>query len=159
MFTIILYCVAGCLLALSFFKDRQKTKAALRKAWKSFENILPPLLTVLFIIGILLSILDAQTISSLLGAESGVIGLTLAAVLGSITLIPGFVAFPLAASLLRAGAGYGQITMFVTTLMMVGVVTLPLEIRYFGRKLAFRRNGLALISAIMISLLIGGLIA
>ena len=159
MFTIILYCVAGCLLALSFFKDRQKTKAALRKAWKSFENILPPLLTVLFIIGILLSILDAQTISSLLGAESGVIGLTLAAVLGSITLIPGFVAFPLAASLLRAGAGYGQITMFVTTLMMVGVVTLPLEIKYFGRKLALRRNGLALISAVMISLLIGGLIA
>lgn len=159
MFTIILYCVAGCLLALSFFKDRQKTKAALKKAWKSFENILPPLLTVLFIIGILLSIMDAQTISNLLGAESGVIGLTLAAVLGSITLIPGFVAFPLAASLLRAGAGYGQITMFVTTLMMVGVVTLPLEIRYFGRKLAFRRNGLALISAVMISLLIGGLIA
>jgi len=159
MFTIILYCVAGCLLALSFFKDRQKTKAALRKAWKSFENILPPLLTVLFIIGILLSILDAQTISNLLGAESGVIGLTLAAVLGSITLIPGFVAFPLAASLLRAGAGYGQITMFVTTLMMVGVVTLPLEIKYFGRKLALRRNGLALISAVMISLLIGGLIA
>ena len=159
MFTIILYCVAGCLLALSFFKDRQKTKAALRKAWKSFENILPPLLTVLFIIGILLSIMDAQTISNLLGAESGVIGLTLAAVLGSITLIPGFVAFPLAASLLRAGAGYGQITMFVTTLMMVGVVTLPLEIKYFGRKLALRRNGLALISAVMISLLIGGLIA
>jgi len=158
MFTIILYCVAGCLLVLSFFKDRQKTKAALRKAWKSFEGILPPLLTVLFIIGILLSILDAQTISSLLGAESGVIGLTLAAVLGSITLIPGFVAFPLAASLLRAGAGYGQITMFVTTLMMVGVVTLPLEIKYFGRKLAFRRNGLALISAVIISLLIGGLI-
>ncbi len=159
MFTIILYCVAGCLLGLSFFKDRQKTKAALRKAWKSFEDILPPLLTVLFIIGILLSILDAQTISSLLGAESGVIGLTLAAVLGSITLIPGFVAFPLAASLLRAGAGYGQITMFVTTLMMVGVVTLPLESKYFGRKLALRRNGLALISAVMISLLIGGLIA
>lgn len=159
MFTIILYCVAGCLLALSFFKDRQKTKAALKKAWKSFENILPPLLTVLFIIGILLSIMDAQTISNLLGAESGVIGLTLAAVLGSITLIPGFVAFPLAASLLRAGAGYGQITMFVTTLMMVGVVTLPLEIKYFGRKLALRRNGLALISAVMISLLIGGLIA
>lgn len=159
MFTIILYCLAGALLLLSFYKDRKKTKAALMKAWKSFENILPQLLTVLLIIGLLLSVLDTATISRFLGEKSGALGLLIAAVLGSITLIPGFVAFPLAASLLKAGAGYGQITMFVTTLMMVGVVTLPMEIKYFGRKLALRRNALALVFAVVISLLMGGIIA
>ena len=159
MFTIILYCAAGVLLLLSFFKDRKKTKMALMKALKSFENILPQLLTVLLIIGVLLSVLDEQTISRFLGAQSGVVGLAIAAVIGSVTLIPGFVAFPLAASLLKAVAGYGQITMFVTTLMMVGVVTLPMEMKFFGRKLALRRNGLALVFAVCISLLIGGIIA
>ena len=129
------------------------------KAWKSFENILPQLLTVLLIIGLLLSFLDTATISRFLGEKSGALGLLIAAVLGSITLIPGFVAFPLAASLLKAGAGYGQITMFVTTLMMVGVVTLPMEIKYFGRKLALRRNALALMFAVVISLLMGDIIA
>lgn len=159
MFTILLYCVTGLLLLLSFTKDRKKTKAALMKAWKSLENILPQLLTVLLIIGIMLTFLDEQTISHLLGAESGALGLAIAAVVGSITLIPGFVAFPLAASLLKAGAGYAQITMFVTTLMMVGIVTLPMEIKYFGRRLALRRNALALVFSVVLSLIMGGLIA
>ena len=158
MFTLILYAAAGLLLALSFVKDRRKTKAALMKAWKAFENILPQLLTVLLIIGIMLTFLDANTISRLLGEQSGALGLAIAAIVGSVTLIPGFVAFPLAASLLKAGAGYAQITMFVTTLMMVGVVTLPMEIKYFGRKLALRRNALAVVFAVILSLIMGGLI-
>ena len=157
MFTYLLYGVAGGLLMLSAHKSPAKTKMALKKAWKSFENILPQFLTVLLLIGMLLAVLNAQTISRLLGSESGALGLLLAAVVGSITLIPGFVAFPLAASLLAAGAGYGQITMFLTTLMMVGVVTLPLESQYFGRRLALRRNGLALLFAVGLSLVIGGL--
>jgi uncharacterized membrane protein YraQ (UPF0718 family) len=159
MFTIILYCAAGLALAISFAKDRKKTRAALKKAWKSFENILPQLLSVLLIIGIMLTFLDEKTISRLLGAESGALGLAIAAVVGSITLIPGFVAFPLAASLLKTGAGYAQITMFVTTLMMVGVVTLPMEMKYFGRKLALKRNALALVFSVLLSLVMGGLIA
>lgn len=159
MFTVILYVLAGGMLIWSFLKDRKKTVMALKKAWKSFENILPQLLAVLLLIGILLTIVDAETISKILGAESGLLGMAIAAVLGSVTLIPAFVAFPLAASLLSAGAGYGQITMFVTTLMMVGVVTLPMEMQYFGRRVALRRNLFALVYAIGASFLIGGLFA
>ena len=158
MFTIILYCAAGGLLVLSFFKSREKTKKALKKAWKSFENILPQFLTVLLIIGMMLAVLDEGTISKLLGTESGELGMGIAAVIGSVTLIPGFVAFPLAASLLKAGAGYGQITIFVTTLMMVGVVTLPVESKYFGRKATLRRNLFALIYSVCISFVIGGVL-
>ena len=158
MFTIFLYCAAAAGLAASFFKSREKTRLALKKAWKSFENILPQFLTVLLIIGMMLSVLTRDTISKLLGTGSGIPGMSIAAFIGSITLIPGFVAFPLAASLLKAGAGYGQITMFVTTLMMVGVVTLPVEIKYFGRKAAFRRNLFALIFAVCISFIIGAIL-
>lgn len=158
MFTIILYCAAAVGLGISLFKSREKTKMALKKAWKSFENILPQFLTVLLIIGMMLSVLSADTISKLLGSGSGVLGMAIAAIIGSITLIPGFVAFPLAASLLKAGAGYGQITMFVTTLMMVGVVTLPVETKCFGRKAAVRRNLFALVFAVCISFVIGGIL-
>ena len=157
MFSTILYLLAGSLLLLSFWRDRNKTKQALRKAWKSFENILPQFLCVLLLIGCMLAIFDEETISRLLGKQSGVWGMVLAAVLGSITLIPGFVAFPLAASLLAAGAGYAQITIFITTLMMVGVVTLPTESQYFGKKLAIQRNLYALFFAIVIACLIGGI--
>ena len=140
MFTYILYGVAGTCLAISFCKDREKTKMALRKAWKSLENILPQFLSILILIGLVLAILSPDTISLLLGTRSGIWGVIGAAVVGSITLIPGFVAFPLVASLLKNGAGYMQIAAFVSTLMMVGVVTLPLEITTFGKRAAIIRN-------------------
>jgi hypothetical protein len=46
----------------------------------------------------------------------------------------------------------------MTTLMMVGVVTLPLEIKYFGKKAAILRNAFNFIAAIIIGILIGWLI-
>lgn len=157
MYPYALYIIALGFLGLSFAKDRAKTRQVLRKAWKSFENILPQFLSVLMLIGIVLTGLNRDVISQLIGQESGVAGMTIAAILGSITLIPGFVAFPLAASLLGAGAGYRQIAMFVTTLMMVGVVTLPVESRFFGRKLAVRRNVLAFAFCLAAAWVIGGI--
>ena len=158
MSTVILYVGTAVLLIWSFSKDRQKTRQGLKKAWKAFENILPQFLFILLLIGFVLAILDETVISRLLGSQSGLTGMAIAAVIGSVTLIPGFIAFPLAASLLAAGAGYGQIAMFLTTLMMVGLVTLPLESTYFGRRLAVARNCYAFIYAVISSLILGALL-
>ncbi len=159
MSTAALYLITFLLLTLSFSKDRKKTVQALKKAWKSFEGILPQFLSILILVGLMLAVLDESVISRLLGAESGLVGMAIAAITGSVTLIPGFIAFPLAASLLAAGAGYGQIAMFLTTLMMVGIVTLPLEATYFGKRLAIQRNLLAFLYAVISSLLLGGLLS
>ena len=43
-----------------------------------------------------------------------------------------------------------MVATFMTTLMMVGVVTLPLEIKYFGRNVAIVRNVLNFFAAIVI---------
>ena len=115
---------------------------------------MPQFLAVILLIGLSLAFIDESMISKLLGDESGILGLAIAATVGSITLIPGFIAFPLAASLLRAGAGYGQITMFITTLMMVGIVTMPVEAQYFGREAAIKRNVSAFFYAILVSIVI-----
>lgn len=155
MFTTILYILAGGLLLLSFIKDRQKTKGALKKAWKAFENILPQFLAILVIIGLSLVFIEPEVISSLLGLESGWWGVLIAGALGSVTLIPGFVAFPLAAALLQSGAGIPQIAAFVSTLMMVGVVTLPAEFKVMGKKAALLRNGLALIFSFVVAGVMG----
>jgi uncharacterized membrane protein YraQ (UPF0718 family) len=141
--TLILYAAAGVLLVLSLVKDRQKTMRAIKKGLKSFEGILPQFLVVLVLVAAVLALFDPETISALIGERSGILGVLAAALVGAITLIPGFVAFPAAAQLLKSGAGVLQIAAFVSTLMMVGVVTLPLEIKYFGRRAAIARNTLA----------------
>lgn len=153
--TIALYVLAFTALILSFVKSKENTILSLKKAWKSFENILPQFLTILLVIGIMLSILTPQQISALLGSKSGWMGVFIAAVIGSVTLIPGFIAFPLAAALLNSGAGYMQIGAFVSTLMMVGIITMPVEIKYFGKKAAIIRNALALLFSFGVAFVMG----
>ena len=156
--TITFYVLAVSGLALSFFKSREKTKLALKKAWKSFENILPQFLAILIIIGVMLAVLTPEQISRLLGSESGWVGVLIAAAIGSITLIPAFVAFPLAAALLNNGAGYMQIAAFVSTLMMVGIVTMPIEKQYFGKKATIARNSLAFLFSLAVALIMGAVL-
>lgn len=155
MFTYLLYGAAGVLLFLSWRKDRSKTKMSLKKAWKSFENILPQFLAIILMVGMLLAALNPDLIASLIGGQSGWAGMLLAAVIGSITLIPGFVAFPLASALLQGGAGFMQIAVFISTLMMVGIVTMPVEIATFGKKATFVRNGLAFGFSFVVAMVIG----
>ena len=150
-----LYITVLLLLAISFYKDRQKTKQAIKKAFKAFENILPEFLVVITLVGFLLAFIEPEIIANVIGADSGWLGVIIAAIVGSVTLIPGFVAFPTAALLLQGGAGYMQLGAFISTLMMVGIVTLPLEIKYFGIKLAICRNLLAFLFSLLIAYIIG----
>lgn len=155
MFNASLYALALIFLVVSYSKDKKKTKQALKKAWKSFENILPQFLAIIVSIGIMLSIIDAETITHFLGANSGILGTVGAAFVGAITLIPGFIAFPLAAALIDNGAGITQIAAFVSTLMMVGVLTIPLEVATFGKKVTFIRNGMAFIYSLLVAYIMG----
>ena len=155
MSNIILYTVTILLLIFSYYKNKKKTKMALKKAWKAFENILPEFLTVIMFVGVLLAILNPQVISKFIGNNSGWLGVVTSAVVGAITLIPGFVAFPTAAMLLQNGAGYMQIGAFVSTLMMVGVVTIPVEMKYFGKRLTLLRNLFAFIFSFLVAYIIG----
>ena len=82
-------------------------------------------------------------------------GYVFGALIGSITLMPGFIAYPLCGFLIRNGVSYPIIAVFVTTLMMVGIVTIPIEKRYFGLKVTLLRNILSFIGAIIIGLLVG----
>lgn len=154
-FTLALYALAGFFLVFSFCKDKKKTRAALMKAWKAFENILPQLLGVLLFISLSLAYIDPNTVGRFLGERSGWLGVAIAAVAGAVTLIPGFIAFPTAALLLRGGAGLMQMGAFISALMMVGVVTAPLEIKYFGKKLTLARNALAFAFSFAVAWVIG----
>lgn len=155
MFTVVFYVATAVALLASFFADREKTRSALVKAWKAFNGILPEFVVVIVATGIVLAFLDAQTISRILGSESGLFGVLGAAAVGSVTLIPGFVAFPLAALLLKQGAGLLQIAAFVSTLMMVLVVTFPVERRVFGTRIALARNLLAFCFALVVAGVLG----
>lgn len=155
---IILYGLCIILLVISFIKDKSKTKKAFLGGLKSLENIMPQFLTIILIVGIMLSILDTNTISNFIGKDSGLIGVILSSIVGSITMMPTFVAFSLGDSLLKNGAGYAQVAALISTLTMVGFITLPLESQYIGKKATYYRNILAFLFSFIVSFFIGGIL-
>lgn len=158
MFILSIWVLAAVLLIFSFVKDRERAVSSLLAAWKFFRSMALPVLITLWAIGFLLTFLSPGLISRAIGANSGWHGVVLAALFGSIVLIQAFIAFPLAGSLLRQGASISAIAAFVTTLVMVGVITAPLEMKFFGKKFTFWRNLLSFIFAVLIALIMGSLL-
>jgi uncharacterized membrane protein YraQ (UPF0718 family) len=147
--------VTSVLLLLSFLADRGKTAAGIKTGLRMFLNILPALLTVLILVSVFLYAVPPQVLTRWLGRGTGWVGIGTAAVLGSISLIPGFIAFPLGAILVKSGVSYQVVAVFITTLMMVGILTLPLEAKYFGLKVSIIRNVLSFFGALLVGLLMG----
>ena len=102
----------------------------------------------------LLGFVPPDAISKFVGSQSGLGGVLLIGVAGAIMHIPSIVAFPLSASLLESGASITAVAAFITTLTMIGFVTLPLEIKILGKKIAFLRNGMSFIIAILMGMIL-----
>ena len=156
-----LYSLTALALLVSFVKDKAKTKKAIVMGAKKLRKITPPFLTILMVISVVLYIIPNELIVQSFGEHNVVLGSLIASLFGAITMIPGPIVYPLCAILYEQGVTYGIIAAFSTSLMMVGVLTFPLEKAYYGTKLAVTRNvvsfGIALVIAAIFTLL-GGLL-
>ena len=128
-FTLFFYGLSAILLSLSFRKDREKTNRAVKKAVFMMLGVLPYFLTILLVTGTAFFILPSKTVQTLMGTESG-----------AAALVPVLAVFPVVSELLKNGAGTAQMGVFISTLTTVGIVTIPLEVKYMGAKAAVLRN-------------------
>jgi len=151
----VLYIAAALALVVSAIASRKKTVMAVRMAGTRFLKVLPAFLTMLVLFSVAITMLPEDLIRRLLGRESGWLGVGIAAVLGSATLMPGFVAFPLCGALWKQGVPCMVLAAFSTTLMTVGVLTYPLERQYFGRNVTLVRNAICLAIALIVAVVIG----
>lgn len=153
--TYYLYIVTGVAVIASVVANREKTRKALKVAAKRFAAILPRFLIMLILVSIVLFFVPDEVIVKYLGSDSKFTGVLIASFFGSITLMPGFITFPLCGVLLSKGVIYMVLSAFTTTLMMVGVLTYPLEKGYFGAKVAIIRNASSLLIALIIAVMTG----
>ncbi len=141
------------LLVASFIADIRKTIKGVTLGLKMFFKLLPALIAMLALVSVLFFAIPDKTLVSLIGEDSGIKGWLIAASLGSVSLIPGFIAFPLCSILVSKGVAYSTVAIFITTLMMVGIVTLPVEAKFFGWRVSIIRNIMSFIAALLIGLL------
>ena len=145
------------ILIISFFKDRAKTLKSIKIAGITLLKLTPTILSVILLIGLIYG-LFSDKIALLFGQENGATGFILIAVVGSLMHMPSLLAFPLAGSFLSEGATVSSVAAFITTLTMIGIVTLPLEINTLGKKFAIYRNVFSFFIAIIMAILIGVII-
>jgi uncharacterized membrane protein YraQ (UPF0718 family) len=135
-----LFIITGVLVIISFLLNREKTLTGLKIALKRFIKILPALTLMMLLVSLTLYFIPEQIITQYLADGNRYLNTFTASLFGSITIMPGFIAFPLAGILKDRGVTYMVISAFTTTLMMVGVLTFPVEKLYFGAKVAVIRN-------------------
>ena len=153
--TIILVSITLVFLIISLIKSRNKTKQCFKLAKNMFFNIASQIIGVLLLIGLILVLIPRETINQLMGNSNKWLSTIYGAIIGTITIIPGVIAFPLAKELYDQGAILMALAAFITTLTMVGVATIPIEIKHFGKKFTFIRNIISFGFAIVIALFMG----
>jgi uncharacterized membrane protein YraQ (UPF0718 family) len=147
----LLYVATAILVLASFAADRQRTVRAVRTGCLRFLQITPAFLCMLILVSVVLYLVPEDVIVKYLARDNRWTAMGIASVLGSVSIMPGFIAFPLAGILLGHGVSYMVLSAFTTTLMMVGVLTYPMERAFLGGRVAVIRNVVSFLIALAVA--------
>lgn len=111
----------------------------LRAGLRGVGPLLPMLVLMFALAGFAEVLLPRQLVATWLSDSSGIRGLGLAVLLGIVTPGGGPIGLPIAASLLRAGAGAGVIVTYLSSMALLSFVRVPLELGIYGLRLTLLR--------------------
>ena len=137
--TIIMGVIAAVLLFIGYQKGGGEHILGLKSAWDLLLQIIPLLIFAFIVAGMVQHLVPAEVMSKWLGAESGFRGILIGTAIGG--FMPGgpAVCLPMAAGLLRVGAGVGTMVAFITSWSLWAFARLPLEIGIMGWKFTLIR--------------------
>ncbi|MTI47282.1 MAG: hypothetical protein FH761_05540 [Firmicutes bacterium] len=152
---IFLYVITGGSLFISFILNKDKTIKALKVAWKKIKKILPSFIKMLILISVMLYLLPDKTIAKYLGGTNIFRETILASALGSITIMPGFIAFPVAYSLYSKGAKLSIVLTYIGAAALTRIPMTIFEASFLGIKFSVIRLLVSIPLVILSSIVIG----
>ncbi len=112
--TILLYSIVATMLLVAWRRQDGSARLALDAGLREFIHLLPRLAVGVIGSGFLAKALPQEAVTSWLGAESGLLGITLATIAGALTPGGPVVGYSLGSAALKAGAGLPQVMAYVT---------------------------------------------
>ena len=137
--TLIMAAIALALFIVATLKGQGRNIAGLRSALDMLVQILPLLVFAFIIAGLVPTLLPKNLLSKWVGAESGVRGLFIGTLAGSLTPGGPYVSLPVVATLLRSGASTGTMVAFLTSWSLWAVARMPMEVGILGWKFTLIR--------------------
>jgi uncharacterized membrane protein YraQ (UPF0718 family) len=110
-----------------------------KRGGKETLTLLPLLAVVFILAGFFQVLLPRELVANWLSADAGWRGLGIAWVAGALTPGGGPIGLPLAAALLRSGAGLGVVVTYLTSMSLLSFVRIPLEVAIYGARLTALR--------------------
>lgn len=121
---------------------RDRGSRALRISWEYFQEMVFILPAVMILMGLFAVWVKRETVVKYLGEESGLPGLLVSILLGTLPTGPLYVAFPLAAMLLKKGARVANVMVFLSAWACIKLPLELMELQFLGWKFTFLRLGL-----------------
>ncbi len=121
------------------------------RAFKSLKSALPTLLGVVLLLGLFLTLVSKQFITSVFTGElfcDTIIG----SAIGSIAAGNPITSYIIGGELMKEGVSLFAITAFLLTWVTVSIAQFPAEAAFLGRRFALIRNSLGFILAILVSI-------
>ena len=137
--TAIMALLAMVLLFTGYQRGDGSHMTGLKHAVNTTLYILPLILCAFIVAGMVQALLPAEAVSKWVGAESGMRGIVIGTVAGALSPGGPYVSFPIAAGMLKAGAGAGTLVAYLTGWSLLAVVRLPMEVGILGWRLTLAR--------------------
>lgn len=137
--TVVMGLLAIVLLTIGHLRGQGEELIGLRAAGTMLLQIVPLLIFAFIVAGMIQVLIPRDLLSRWVGESSGLRGILLGSIAGG--LAPGgpYVSLPLAAGLVRSGAGVGTMVAFLTGWSIYAIGRLPMEIGILGWKFTLVR--------------------
>jgi uncharacterized membrane protein YraQ (UPF0718 family) len=137
--TVITAVLACVLLFIGYYRGEGQHLGGLRITLNMTFEILPLLVFAFIVAGMVQVLIPKEVVAKWVGEEAGMRGIMIGTVAGGLSPGGPFVSLPIAAGLLRSGAGIGTMVAYLTGWSLWAVARMPMEVGILGWKLAFIR--------------------
>jgi len=151
---LIVLCVVLAIATALLIVFPNKRLIVLDTIWSYFIEMMLILPAVMIILGLFTVHVSKDLIIKYLGKTSGVKGIFLALLIGALPTGPLYIAFPMAATLLKKGARISNIIIFLSAWACIKVPQEMVELQFLGAKFMVLRLTLTVFFVIIVGLLI-----
>lgn len=137
---------------ISIFPDNKE--AVISTSWNFFIEMILIFPAVMVLLGLFAVFVPKESVVKYLGKTSGINGIVLAILFGAFPTGPLYVAFPMAAALLKKGAKISNIIVFLSAWACIKIPQEMVELQFLGPQFMLSRLSLTIVFVIIMGIAI-----